>query len=515
MLGTNLHWLKTVAFASGLVVLGVEVTAFRLVAPFFGNSIFITTNLLGVILAALALGYWLGGRLADRYTQPERSSRRLHQILIAAAVIVAALPSLAPLLLAWLRNLVHGLDWSLILISLGGSLLLFFIPFAVLGMVSPWLIRLSTRDVSAAGRTAGSLFAWSTLGSLLGTFLPTLLLVPTIGTKRTILVLAVVLALVGAIGLSRRRWVVPAVVLLTLASITRPQYFTGQTNVIAEKEGATEYLRVIQDGSARYLEQDEGFGVHSVYDPTHIATGMVFDWLAAAPALLRTPRGQERNLNVGIVGLAGGTVARELSAYWGPTSADQHNLSMSGVELDPDTLKLAAQYLGLNQITPAVKASAGDGRVWLGSQDTFDVIVLDAFRQLYIPPHLSSREFFALASQHLAPGGVLAVNLNVVGKDSFVERKLANTLRDVFSSVIALPVPGSYNVVFYAAQHALDPTSVPAKVHSPDLASVAKAIASTAHTIEPTPDAWLIATDDRPLVESLYDAMVARALLKH
>ncbi|MFO0702779.1 MAG: fused MFS/spermidine synthase [Candidatus Andersenbacteria bacterium] len=513
--GANLRWLRTVAFASGLVVLGVEVTAFRIVAPYFGSSIFTTTNLLGVILAALALGYWLGGRVADKQPDVRRSSTRLYQVLVAAAIVVAALPSLAPALLGWLRGMIVGLDWSLILVSLGGSALLFFVPFAVLGMVSPWLVRLATREVAAAGRTAGSLFAWSTLGSLLGTFVPTLLLVPLIGTKRTILLLAALLALVGAVGLVRRRWFVPAALLVALVPVTQPAYFAHDASVVAEREGATEYLRVLQDGRRTVLEQDEGFGVHSVYDPTTVVTGMVFDWFSLAPALRQVPASAGapgRSLNVGIVGLAAGTVAREYGAFFGPHGTDPHDLALSGVELDPETLTLARRYFGFDAIEPPVKATAGDGRVWLTEQRQFDVLVVDAFRQLYIPPHLSSQEFFQLAAQHLAPGGVVVVNLNVVGASTLVEQKLAGTLRSVFPSVLSVHVPGSYNVLLFAAQHPLDPTTVAARTHVPELRSTAASFTQRAVPVQPVSDPWLIATDDRPLVESLYDAMVARAV---
>lgn len=514
---TSLRWLRAVAFGTGLVVLGIEVTAFRIVAPFFGSSIFITTNLLGVILGALALGYWLGGRVADKQPDHVTSSRRLHLLLIGTAVLVSVLPTVAPLLLGRLRDLVHGLDWSLIVISLGGSFLLFFIPFAILGMVSPWLVRLATRDVTASGRTAGSLFAWSTLGSLLGTFLPTLLLVPTLGTKRTILLLAALLALVGAVGLARRRWLLPTAALVALIPLTQPSYFSADASVITEREGATEYLRVVRDGSAPdarvHLEQDEGYGVHSVYDPHTVLTGMVFDWFALAPALREPLPERAGKLDLGIIGLAGGTVARQYGAWFGPEGADPHELSLSGVELDPETLTLARQYFGLDEVKPAVDASAGDGRVWLNQQGSFDVLVVDAFRQLYIPPHISSREFIAEAAEHLAPGGVLVLNLNVVGDGTLVERKLAGTIRDVFPYVLAVHVPGSFNVLYFTAQHELDPVAFK-KTVIPELASVAATAAATATSIAPVADPWLIATDDRPLVESLFDAMVARAVFE-
>ena len=508
-----MRWLRAVAFVSGLVVLGVEVTAFRIVSPYFGSSIFTTTNLLGVILAALALGYWLGGRVADRQADTQTSWRHLHQTLIVAAIIVAALPTLAPLLLGAMRGWVSGLDWSLILVSLSGGAVLFFIPFAILGMVSPWLIRLSTRSVQHSGQTAGSFFAWSTLGSLLGTFLPTLVLVPTLSTKRTILLLAVLLALVGGLGLARRRWLAPTFLLLALIPATQPRYFALSSNVVVEREGATEYLRIVEQNGRLHLQQDEGYGVHSVYDPNSFTTGMVFDWFAAAPALRQAPPEIAGRLRLGVVGLAGGTVTRQYAEWFGSGSPEPYDLSLSGVELDPETLALARQFFALDQITPEVATATGDGRVWLAGQEPFDVLVVDAFRQLYIPPHLSSREFFSLARERLAPGGVAVVNLNVVGEDTLVEKKLSATLADVFKSVSAVRVPNSYNILYFAADHTLEPKAVPSRLKPEALTTVAQGLANFAQLVEPTKDPWLIATDDRPLVESLYDAMVARAAL--
>ncbi|MFO0705018.1 MAG: fused MFS/spermidine synthase [Candidatus Andersenbacteria bacterium] len=509
-----MRFIRLVAFTSGLVVLGIEITSFRIVAPYFGNSIFVTSNILGVILAGLAVGYWSGGWLADKL----RAARPLFLLMLLTACVCALIPFVAPSLLSFLRDHISTVDWRLIVFSLLGCFVLFFIPFVLLGMVSPWLVHLGTDQHQHRGKAAGRIYAWSTIGSLLGTFLPTLLLVPLIGTKKTILSFAALLALLSVVGLARsgaKRVLGPGLVALVLAGaglLVSPTLSRGADEVVAERESRLEYLRVVRDHDQQvHLEQDEGLGIHSVYDPHVITTGLVFDWLAASPELRPTTARARTDLSVGIVGLAGGTVAREVEALYGPKSVKPHQLTQAGAELDPATLDLARQYFGLGELQTLTSTPA-DGRVWLNAQSgPFDVLVVDAFRQLYIPPHLSTQEFFELAKSKLAADGILAVNLNVVGENSHVQQTLATTIASVFPNVLALPVPSSYNVVLYASSAPLvkpDPTQAPI-----ELRSAVESIATLATPVLPEPG-LAPATDDRPLVESWYDLMVGQAFVQ-
>jgi spermidine synthase len=503
-------WLyRLVAFLSGLVVLVIEVTAFRIVAPYFGNSIFITTNLLGVILGALALGYWLGGRLADRSakTQPNRSARVLFLIMMIGALVIGLIPFVAPTLLEALRDRITGVDSSLVIFSLLGSLAIFFIPFVLLGMVSPWLVRLATQQVSQAGRTAGSLFAWSTLGSLVGTFLPTLVLVPLVGSKKTILLSATLLALVAALGLVKKVWLAPVAVLL-VSAVAIPSAFASSPRVLEERESNLEYLRVVRDSQSQvHLEQDEGLGVHSVFNSNQLATGMVFDWMSLAPTFFAP----DQDLQIAIIGLAGGTTARQIAAWYGGQERQVH---IDGVELDPATLDLAKKYFELASV-PNLTTEAGDGRVWLAtSEKKYDVIIIDAFRQLYIPPHISSKEFFELVRQRLAPGGLAVLNLNVTDQSSLVYRKVAATVREVFPQVLATQVPDSFNVLFWASERELSKEQPATNSNVTELARIAKNFAQLTAPVQPSDDSRMIATDDRPLVESLYDLMIAQWLTR-
>jgi len=502
-------FIKLVAFVSGLVVLGVEITAFRIVAPFFGNSIFITSNILAVILAGLAVGYWSGGWIADKV----KAARSLYLLMLLTSCVCAIIPFVAPPLLGLLRDHVSTIDWRLIVFSLLGCIALFFIPFVLLGMVSPWLVHLGTDQHEHRGRAAGRIYAWSTLGSLLGTFLPTLVLVPLIGTKRTILLFAILLALIALIGLGQARWLGVVAVFVVAAFTISPSYRDGSPDTLAERESSVEYLRVVQDnGRAVHLEQDEGFGIHSIYDPARLTTGLFFEWFAFAPELRSAEARSRSDLHVGIIGLAGGTIARQIETWFGPESeVAAYDLTIKGAELDPATVQLAREYFALDELK-TVEPIAADGRVWLAAQkEPLDVLLIDAFRQLYVPPHMTTKEFFQLASSKVAEDGIVGVNLNVLGRDTLIERTISATIASVFPYVQTVAIDGSYNVLFFASRSPLPSLDQPLTTAVPELRSVAERYTRDAKDVEAS--SARIATDDRPLVESLYDFMIGRAFL--
>src|SRR6476620_4195136 len=205
--------LGALVFGAGIGALATEITASRLLAPYFGSSTVVWANLIGIILAALALGYWLGGRVADR--RPDR--KLLGWIVLAAAVFVAVVPFAAK---PFLDLTVEGLDSAsagAVVGSFLAVLLLCSPPVVLLGLVSPFAIRLSVSSIATAGTVAGRLYALSTAGSLVGTFLPALVLIPAIGTQRTFLVVAAVVGASSCFLLGPRYVVVPAMLAALLA----------------------------------------------------------------------------------------------------------------------------------------------------------------------------------------------------------------------------------------------------------------------------------------------------------
>src|ERR671913_352512 len=187
--------LPVLVFAGGFASIGVELTASRLLAPFFGSSTFIWASLIGLTLAFLALGYFFGGRLADRRPEPVV----LYAITAIAAVAIGTIPFVSRPLLTGSLQAFRELDAGAFYGSLAGTLLFLAPPVTLLGFISPFAIRLQLSDVASAGRTAGSLYALSTIGSITGSFIPVLVLIPTIGTAATFIALSLAL-LVPAVG---------------------------------------------------------------------------------------------------------------------------------------------------------------------------------------------------------------------------------------------------------------------------------------------------------------------------
>jgi predicted membrane-bound spermidine synthase len=184
-------------FVAGAASLAVELAASRLLAPYFGTSLFVWANLIDLILLYLTIGYYLGGRIADRYPRPIV----LYGLTSIAALLISVIPPLSPPILSWSQSAFATSSISVFYGSLVSVIFLFALPMILLGCVSPFAIRLRIEQVGKSGRTAGQLYAISTAGSILGTFLPVLWLMPTIGTYRTFLVCAVVLLLVSLLGM--------------------------------------------------------------------------------------------------------------------------------------------------------------------------------------------------------------------------------------------------------------------------------------------------------------------------
>src|SRR5918997_4239461 len=193
--------LYVIVFVGGLTTIGVEITASRLVAPYFGNSTFIWANLIGLTLTYLSIGYYFGGKLADRYP----SERLLYTITAVAAFATGLIPFLSRPILNASLDAFASLSVGAFYGSLVGVILLFFVPINLLGCVSPLAIRLRLRGVEEAGGTAGALYALSTIGSIAGSFLPVLVLIPYLGTRETFYAFAAALAAIALIGFLRDR----------------------------------------------------------------------------------------------------------------------------------------------------------------------------------------------------------------------------------------------------------------------------------------------------------------------
>ena len=471
-------------FLAGVATLATEICASRLLAPYFGSSTIVWANLIGLVLASLSLGYWLGGKLADRRPEP----RLLGMIVLAAALLVAVTPFLAKPLL---DLSVEGLDQVSEGAAIGsflGTLLLFAPAITLLGMAAPFAIRLALADVEHAGAVAGRLYALSTVGSLLGTFLSALVLIPLIGTQRTMLLSAALLAVGGAL-LVRRRWLVVAVGMGALLAIP-PGAVKASPGLIYEKESRYQYVQVIERSSgARYLQLNEGIAVHSVWRENDVLTGGVWDTFLAVPALLgHEPR------RVAVLGNAGGTVARAFGRFYPPTEID-------GVEIDPAVSDVGFRFFGMGD-NRRLHVHDADARPFLRStSERYDLIYVDAYRPPYVPFYLASREFFELVRSRLEPGGIVALNVATVPDDHRLAEGIESTLKSVFPTVSVWQPLRFNRIVLASTPDSIRVRSSPAS----ELTPLVDLLARDLRPSDASGDAW---TDDRAPVEWITDRMI-------
>lgn len=442
--------LQLLVFTSGLAVMAVEMTGLRLLAPYFGTSLLVTTALIGTLMTFLAVGYSLGGRLSDRHP----SLVALSRVTTVAAVLVLAIPFIAQPMLraasAVMRPLLDGsalaepgVAFAALIGGMLGTLALLAAPVTLMGMVSPWAVRLAVQDVRTAGAAAGRLYALSTVGSIVGSFLPALVLVPLFGVRNTFLVVGT-----GFLAVSALAWIggwraalLPtgaAMLLLLPQGMVRPM-----EGLLYETESLYHFIQVVQEPfgkcpEAAHLYLNEGVGVHSVRCLTEDQeTTGYWSYLAAAPLWLDDPEALREVL---IIGLAGGTSARHLLGAFPEAHID-------GVEIDGEVVRVGEEWFddGDPRITPHIM----DGRVFLRATDRrYDLVMIDAYRQPYIPFHLVTREFFEQVREHMADDAVLAVNVaGVRGVSRELTAMIYATMRQVFPTVVLVDASRSNDVI--------------------------------------------------------------------
>jgi spermidine synthase len=482
--------LRVIVFVVGAASLGAEISAARLLAPYFGASTIIWANTIATVLVALSAGYAVGGRLADR----RADVRGLCAIVLAASALLALVPFIADPFLRLSVRALGSLSVGGFLGSLAAVLVLVAVPVMLLGAVAPYANRLSVGRVTDTGTVTGRLYAISTAGSLVGTFAAALLLIPVLGTHRTFLVFALALALVAAPGVGRKRFLSVPVAVAALLAV--PPAAIGTTvaggRVIYSTETPYQYARVVQlENGDRWLQLNEGLAIHSLYRPGSYLTGGYWDDFLVLPFV----RGAHVPERVAMLGDAAGTVARAYGHYFPGTRVD-------AVELDGALTDIGKRYFDLRG--PNLHLYTADARPWLAASNArYDAIFLDAYRQPYIPFYLVTREFFEDVRAHLRPGGVMIVNVgHVPGSDS-LEKVVSATLRAVFPTVIRDVVgPGNSLVLATAGPPAPLPASAARAGLPGDLRSLASDVANR---IEPALSGGTVYTDDRAPVEWLTD----------
>lgn len=454
------RFLILVVFLAGVGTLGIEMVMPRLLAPFFGTSQPIWAVVIGMTLVYLAIGYRLGGVLADR--RPDE--RLLYQLIAWAGTICAVIPLLARPVLGLAQSSLRGVEAGGFLGALAAVVLLFAAPVILMATVGPFAVRLQlirlAAGVEAAGRTAGTISAVSTLGSIVGTFLTVLVLIPAIGTAGSLFLFAAFLVALGAIGW--RNWRA-LLMLAAVAALTGGYYATAAAikradcyncGLVAEAESGYNYIQVADqqivyaDGTVdprRVLILNEGQAIHSVYrlkyrqtgDPLDLLTdGGPWDYFSVAPYVFPDVSPEDVR-SMAMLGSAAGSVPKQFLAIYGSDT------TVDAVEIDPAIIEAGRRYFDMEDQDPAFPGYttyAQDARYWLATTDRrYDVIGMDAYHQPYIPFHLTTVEFFQQVKDHLSERGVAVVNAGrpSSGDDRLVNA-LASTMLEVFPQVFII-----------------------------------------------------------------------------
>lgn len=501
-------WLYTAVFFSGMASLAVEMSASRLLGNYFGTSNLIWASIIGLILIYLTIGNAVGGRWADRSPKAET----FFQILVWAGFSIGLIPLVSRPILRLAADAFDSLQFGLLIGSFSVVMILFTIPITLLGTTSPFAIRLTLLDSRSAGSLAGRLYAISTIGSFVGTFLPVLFLIPQIGTYRTFLIISGLLLLVALIGFGAtcgwKRTLIygwmPVVLVLLAVFGTRGSDKSSQ-GLIYETESAYNYIQVLQVGSSRYLRLNEGQGVHSVYDPTALFYNGPWEQVLTAPFFNPGITSPENVKSMAIIGLAAGTTARQASQAF-------PEIQIDGIEIDPKIVEVGREYFDMTE--PNLNVIIQDGRWALAQSDKrYQVISVDAYRPPYIPWHLTTREFFQEVKDHLTDDGVMVINIGRSTDDRRLVDVLGSTIQSVFASVHVMDLPDSFNSILFAS---VQPTSksdlmsnynlLASNPETPEI--LLQAIASTLTNSAPQPEAAQVFTDDLAPIEWITNDLV-------
>ncbi len=422
-------------------MLCLEIAGTRILAPYFGTSIYVWTALISVTLLSLSLGYFIGGILADR----KLSFTILSYLLMAAGLSILLIPLISGFVIGIIRSL------ELRLAVIASAFLIFVFPLTLLGTVSPYVIKLRAGSMENVGRSAGSLYSLSTIGSVIAAILTGYVLVPKIGISNLVLLTGIIILMTAVINILYEKTFRQSIVFLTILIISA--FLLTLLNLGLAKNNSTQIVETLQspygeisivdDDGARYLLIDGA--VHSAID---LATGKAYypyvDVMDLGADLFEAPG------SMLLIGLGGGGIARN---YY------ERGWHVDAVELDPVVVEAAYKYFGL--LEKEADVYTGDGREYLYHTDSkYDLLILDAYGSSTIPFHLISREVFTLMKSKLSGSGVLALNVQSVGWRGEIVNTISATLASVFRKVKVLPIvepPDRLgNLVILASDHKLE-----------------------------------------------------------
>ncbi|VAW35719.1 hypothetical protein MNBD_CHLOROFLEXI01-400 [hydrothermal vent metagenome] len=495
-------------FVAGMSTLAIEFTTSRMLQTVYGTSNIVWANVIGLVLLFLTLGYFLGGRLADKRPYPHT----FYALVAWAGFSSVFFLLLTSVLLKTAASALATINVGAIVGSLIGVIFALAVPVTLLGCMSPFAIRLAVQNVEEAGRVSGRIYAISTWGSILGTYLPVLWVIPLAGSRLTALIFGTLLMLVGLGGLwqtqarGRVASLLLPLILLPIALTWTSGGIKAYDGQIFETESAYNYIQVVRQGECNYLLLNEGQAYHSFYcDGGAVPRVSVWSIMLAAPYFNEQP-----SLNrMAVIGLAAGTIPKQVTRVFGPIPID-------GIELDGAIIQAGIDYFALDE--PNINLIVGDGRYELNQlKYQYDLISIDAYKVPYIPWHLTTQDYFEEVKAHLTENGVVAMNVGRAPGDRRLIDAMTATLLTVFPTVHAIDVPGSLNTILVAT---VQPTSADNLARNlllldengdPLLRTVLETAVSNIAPIQPSD---VIFTDERAPVETIIDGLVLRYLLR-
>ena len=446
----NKLYLYLTEFFAGMSVMAVELGASRLLAPYFSSSQIVWTIIIGTIMIAMALGNLYGGKKADKDPNPDK----LYGRILIAAIWIAAIPVVGKYIILGISGvLILAVNSNfLIIAAFIACMIIFVFPLFLLGTVTPSLVKFSVDSLDDSGSVVGKLNAFNTIGSIIGTFVPTFISIPAVGTSITFLIFAGILLILciiyfvsSKINFKEAKKVPVSIVFFIVCCILghNGSFAFWQTDLTFEGESIYNYLQVYENSREVVLSTNVLFGVQSVYLKDKGMTGMYYDYAMAAPYMSGV--NEKDNLDILILGNGSGTFATQCERYF-------DNCTIEGVEIDQKITDLAVEYFDLPKDVPV---TTYDGRAYLNAIDTkYDVIMVDAYQDITIPFQMSSIEFFTLVKDHLKDDGVMVVNMNMRGQsEGNINQYLADTISHAFSEIYTVEVSGSTNRELFASNN--------------------------------------------------------------
>lgn len=512
---TNKIFLYLTEFFAGMSVMAVELGASRLLAPYFSSSQIVWTIIIGTIMIAMALGNIYGGRMADKDPNPDK----LYKRIVIAAIWIGLIPVVGKyIVVAIAALLVFAINSNLLVVaSFLSCIVLFVFPLFLLGTVTPSLAKYTTDSLADNGKIIGMLGGFNTIGSIIGTFIPTFVTIPALGTSITFLIFAGILLIIAIIYFINRRRVKPivvGVVVFVLCSIfgSTTSFAFWDNDLTYEGESVYNYLQVKEDSKSVNLSTNVLIGVQSVYRKDEALSGMYYDYAMAAPYMagIKELEARGQDMNLLILGMGSGTYATQLSRYF-------DNINITGVEIDEKITDLAHEYFELPEDT---NVTTYDGRAYLDADNNkYDVIMVDAYQDITIPFQMSSTEFFESVRSHLNPGGVMVVNMNMYFDDDLeteptINTYLTDTIDDVFGNVVSIDIPNSMNRVLFVSESSDYMNRFAGNMAQEKNRSLYNLMGRVSKNVKPYEGSGHILTDDKAPVELLGMQQIDRIINK-